>query len=101
MARRKKASCRTDDLLCNVRFVKVASVPDLEVAMALQVALREARIASVIINDEKLQARSETARRQAVSHVEGFRLEVQEEFAGRAREIIEDLLDPEHGEVTP
>jgi hypothetical protein len=81
-----------DDLLGNLKFVKVAALHDLRVAEELQKVLRSQRVAAVIINDERYQHKSETERAEAEPDGDAFRIEVPEAAARRAREIIDVLM---------
>jgi hypothetical protein len=83
------------DLLHNIKFVKLVSVSDLPYAEAIQKALRERGIGAVIINDERVQARPEEERAQAVPPPEGFRLEIPEILIEKARQVLSELQKDE------
>jgi len=83
------------DLLHNIKFVKLVSVSDLPYAEAIQKALRELGIGVVIINDERVQARPDEERAQAVAPPEGFRLEVPEIMIEKARAALAELQKAE------
>ncbi len=88
MARRKAP--KPDDLLKGARFIRVATLSDLPLAEALQKALRAQGVGAVIINDEKFQARPD-GERAAADVPEGFRIEVPEQAAEKARRILDRL----------
>lgn len=77
-----------DNLLRDVKFVKLATVHELAEAEAIQKALRNAGVGSVIINDEKYQARPEPERGRAVTPEDGFRIEVPEVLVEKARQAL-------------
>ena len=79
---------RPHDLLGNIKFVRITAVPDLPYAMAIQGELRQYGIGAVIINDERVQSRSDTEKRRAEAPAEGFLIEVPEDRAVRARRVL-------------
>lgn len=86
-----------EDLLHNIKFVKLTAVPDLPYAEAIQKRLRDGGIGAVIINDEPVQARPDEERARAVSPPEGFRLEVPEVLLEKARRILAEMQKEEDG----
>ncbi len=81
----------SEDLLHNIKFVKLVSVSDLQYAESIQKALRELGIGAVIINDEYVQARPEQERAAAQPPPEGFRVEVPEIMIEKARQALAQL----------
>lgn len=80
-----------DNLLRDVKFVKLVSVSDLPHAEQIQLALRQQRVGSVIINDERHQARPPAERASAAPPPEGFRIEVPEPLLEKARTVLAAL----------
>jgi len=88
--RRKKAP-PSGDLLQNLKFVKLVGVQDLPRAELIQKVLRDMKIGAVIINDERVQVRSEEERAEAEPDGDAFRVEVPEPAIERARAVLRQL----------
>jgi hypothetical protein len=80
-----------DDLLGNVKFVKLVAVIDLGYAELIQRLLGAEGIGAVIINDEAFQHRSPAERARAEAGPGGFRLEVPQQALPRARKLLEEV----------